>query len=54
VLLELLNVMRFVIGVARGPHGVHNLSPLLAETTQNRGMRMMLGFAMIVVGPRPL
>src|SRR5215470_14315485 len=50
---ELLNVARFVVWGARRPYRVHDLGPFLTETTPNRGMRMMLGFVIVIVGARP-
>jgi hypothetical protein len=53
VTFERLDVSGFVVCIARRPHGVHNLGPLLTEPSQNRGMRLMLGFVMVIVGSRP-
>src|SRR4030095_6879119 len=53
VTFELLDVSGFVVCIARRPHRVHNLGPLLTEPSQDCGMRLMLGFVIVIVGARP-
>jgi hypothetical protein len=48
VALELLDMWRFVVHIARGPQRVQNLRPFLAQTAQDRRMRVMLSHPMII------